>query len=92
MEGNKNPAKEVKDSIPVKEEETSDNYNKGVEELFPPPPANDDCTCVPFYLCLNNTNILNEDGEGIIDIKFVSSPPPPSRKRFRFYRRDIIAY
>jgi len=69
IEGSQNPVKEVKDAIPVTEE-INENYDKGVEEIFPPPPS-EDCTCVPFYLCKNNTNILNEDGEGVIDIRFV---------------------
>lgn len=70
IQNSQNSDKGPKDSIPVTEE-NNENFNKGVEEIYPPPPSGD-CTCVPFYLCKNNTNILNEDGEGVIDIRFVS--------------------
>lgn len=54
-----------------------DDFDKAVEEVFPSPPASTEvpqqniggCTCVPYYLCNNQT--INTDGTGLIDIRFV---------------------
>lgn len=62
-------ASEVKESIPVTEEVTDENFVKGVMEVFPQAPS-EKCECVPFYLC-NDDNTINTDGTGVIDIRSV---------------------
>ncbi|XP_026821164.1 phenoloxidase-activating factor 2-like [Rhopalosiphum maidis] len=48
------------------------NIDVVIDKLFPLPA--DQCVCVPYYLCKNNT--INTDGEGLIDIRFKEGPCP----------------
>jgi len=46
-----------------------------IREVFPlpppPPPPLDQCICVPYYLCRDNT--IKTDGEEIFDMRYVLS-------------------
>ncbi|XP_025207828.1 phenoloxidase-activating factor 2 [Melanaphis sacchari] len=55
-----------------------DDIDRVISEVFPTPPPSpppsDQCICVPYYLCRNQT--INTDGEGLIDIRFKEGPCP----------------
>jgi len=57
------------------EDVTKVDLDNAILEVFPTPtpspPPSDQCICVPYYLCRNKT--INTDGEGLIDIRYVSS-------------------
>lgn len=58
------------------EEATKADLDNAILEVFPTPsslptPSTNDCVCVPYYLCKNQT--INTDGEGLLDIRYVLS-------------------
>jgi len=60
----------ISEVFPIPSSTTTTSTEAVIDKVFPLPA--DQCTCVPFYLCKNNT--VNTDGEGLIDIRFKEGP------------------
>lgn len=72
---NNNPTPTVPTTTTPSQTFESHNSGNDVRPIQNPQPttgSTDDCECVPYYLCKNNTII--QDGEGLLDIRMKEGP------------------